>query len=86
MPAFYHLDAADKLPEGTTILAVGRTVSGIRKKWIDEVKEMIQNKVKTEFDEKVFRVVLQPVSFIFYAGIYKHPNATAVLATELAHP
>lgn len=53
MPALYHLDVANRLPEGTKILAVGRR-SWDQQKWLSEVREMIVAKVKSEFDEDVF--------------------------------
>lgn len=83
MPAFYHLDAADKLPEGTTILAVGRR-EWDQEKWINEVKEMIQNKVKTEFDEKVFSRFA--ARLVYFYGHLQAPECYSGLATELAHP
>jgi glucose-6-phosphate 1-dehydrogenase len=53
MPAFYHLDVASKLPDGTKILAIGRR-EWTQEKWLAEVKEMIQAKTKAAFDETVF--------------------------------
>jgi glucose-6-phosphate 1-dehydrogenase len=53
MPALYHLDAANYLPEGTRILAIGRRPWD-QEKWLAEVRDMIQTKVKNDFDEKVF--------------------------------
>ncbi len=54
MPALYHLDAANYLPEGTRILAIGRRPWD-QQKWLSEVRDMIQAKVKSDFDEKVFQ-------------------------------
>ena len=53
MPALYHLDVANRLPEGTKILAVGRRPWD-QQKWLSEVRDMIVAKVKSEFDEAVF--------------------------------
>jgi len=54
MPALYHLDVAKQLPEGTRIVAVGRRPWD-QQKWLAEVRDMIQNKVKADFDEAVFQ-------------------------------
>jgi len=54
MPALYHLDMANRLPEGTQILAIGRRPWD-QAMWLAEVKDMIQNKAKSDFDEKVFQ-------------------------------
>jgi glucose-6-phosphate 1-dehydrogenase len=54
MPALYHLDAAKRLPEGTRILAIGRRPWD-QNKWLAEVKDMIQEKSKDDFDESVFQ-------------------------------
>ena len=50
MPAFYNLDVAGQLPEGTNILAIGRR-EWTQEKWLSEVKEMIQTKIKDAFPE-----------------------------------
>ena len=54
MPALYHLDAANRLPEGTRILAVGRR-SWNQEKWLAEVKQMIEAKAPASFDATVFQ-------------------------------
>ena len=54
MPALYHLDCADRLPDGTKIVAMGRRPWD-QQKWLDEVRDMIVSKVKSEFDEDVFQ-------------------------------
>jgi len=54
MPALYHLDVAKQLPEGTRIVAVGRRPWD-QQKWLAEVRDMIQSKVKADFDEAVFQ-------------------------------
>ncbi|WP_374086306.1 glucose-6-phosphate dehydrogenase [Methylomicrobium lacus] len=54
MPALYHLDVAKQLPEGTRIVAVGRRPWD-QQKWLAEVRDMIQTKVKADFDESVFQ-------------------------------
>lgn len=52
MPALYHLDVANQLPEGTRILAIGRRPWD-QQKWLAEVKDMIQ--AKGDLDEKLFQ-------------------------------
>jgi glucose-6-phosphate 1-dehydrogenase len=52
MPALYHLDVANQLPEGTRILAIGRRPWD-QQKWLAEVRDMIQ--AKGEIDEKIFQ-------------------------------
>ncbi|MDD5413153.1 MAG: glucose-6-phosphate dehydrogenase, partial [Methylobacter sp.] len=54
MPALYHLDAANRLPDGTRILAIGRRPWD-QQKWMAEVRDMVQAKAKEYFDEKVFQ-------------------------------
>jgi len=53
MPALYHLEAANRLPEGTRIMAVGRRPWD-QSTWLAEVREMLVNKIKAEIDEAVF--------------------------------
>ena len=54
MPALYHLDAANRLPEGTRILAVGRRAWD-QEKWLAEVRLMIEAKAPADFDATVFQ-------------------------------
>ncbi|MFI3196238.1 MAG: glucose-6-phosphate dehydrogenase [Methylococcaceae bacterium] len=54
MPALYHLDVANRLPEGTRIIAMGRRPWD-QQKWLDEVRDMVMAKAKEDFDEQVFR-------------------------------
>ncbi len=54
MPALYHLDAANHLPKGTRILAIGRRPWD-QNKWLSEVRDMIVAKSKDDFDEAVFK-------------------------------
>ncbi len=54
MPALYHLDVANRLPEGTRILAIGRRPWD-QQKWLAEVREMVQVKAKDDFDEAIFK-------------------------------
>jgi glucose-6-phosphate 1-dehydrogenase len=54
MPALYRLDAANRLPAGTRILAIGRRPWD-QKKWLDEAREMILAKSGDDFDEVIFQ-------------------------------
>ena len=54
MPALYHLDVANRLPEGTRILAIGRRPWD-QQKWLSEVRDMVLAKSKEHFDEAVFQ-------------------------------
>ncbi len=54
MPALYHLDVANRLPEGTRILAIGRRPWD-QQKWLSEVRDMVLAKSKEHFDETVFQ-------------------------------
>ena len=54
MPALYHLDVANRLPEGTRIIAMGRRPWD-QQKWLDEVRDMVMAKAKEDFDEQVFQ-------------------------------
>ncbi|RIZ71363.1 MAG: glucose-6-phosphate dehydrogenase [Methylococcales bacterium] len=54
MPALYHLDVANRLPEGTRIVAIGRRPWD-QQKWLSEVREMVMEKTKDDFDESIFQ-------------------------------
>lgn len=54
MPALYHLDVDNRLPEGTRILAIGRR-DWDQAKWLSEVRDMIQSKIGKQFDDKAFQ-------------------------------
>ncbi len=53
MPALYHLEAADRIPEGTIILAVGRRAWN-QEKWAEEVRDMIVAQARGGINEEVF--------------------------------
>ncbi|MDP3875836.1 MAG: glucose-6-phosphate dehydrogenase [Methylobacter sp.] len=54
MPSLYRLDAANRLPEGTRILAIGRRPWD-QETWLAEVRRMIEDKAPDDFDEAVFQ-------------------------------
>ena len=53
MPALYSLECAKRLSDDMMILAVGRRAWN-RETWIEEVRGMIRDKFKDEFDETTF--------------------------------
>jgi len=71
MPAFYHLDEANKLPEGTKILALGRQ-DWTQEKWLTEVRDMIKSKTKEAFDETVFQRLSARLHY--FAGDLQQPE------------
>ncbi|MCL7420071.1 MAG: glucose-6-phosphate dehydrogenase [Methylobacter sp.] len=54
MPALYHLDAEQRLPEGTRILAIGRR-DWDQSQWQAEARGMIEAKAREGIDEAVFQ-------------------------------
>jgi len=81
MPALYHLDVAGRLPEGTQILAIGRRPWD-QQQWLAEVREMIESKIKTEFDEAVFQRFSQRLQY--HRGDLQDPECYSSLAKTLA--
>ncbi len=62
MPALYHLDGENRLPEGTKILAVGRR-NWDKARWTEEVRGMIQEKARGGLDENLFNQFAQRLEF-----------------------
>ena len=54
MPALYHLEVNNRLPEGTKILCIGRS-DWETSNWRDEIKDKIYPKVRNGLDEEIFR-------------------------------
>ncbi len=54
MPALYHLEAAGRLPKGTVILALGRSIQD-RDQFISEARSWISNKARGGLDEAIFK-------------------------------
>ncbi|MEQ1559437.1 MAG: glucose-6-phosphate dehydrogenase [Methyloglobulus sp.] len=77
MPALYHLDVAKQLPEGTRIIAIGRRPWD-QKTWLKELRDMIEQKVKSEFDEQVFKRFSE--RFHYHRGDLHEVEAYAALA------
>lgn len=54
MPALYHLDVENLLPEGTKIVALGRR-DWDQQKWQSEVRDMLEVKARDGLDETIFK-------------------------------
>lgn len=54
MPALYHLDVENLLPEGSKIVALGRR-DWDQKKWQSEVRDMLEAKARNGLDESIFK-------------------------------
>ncbi len=54
MPALYHLDVENLLPEGSKIVALGRR-DWDQKKWQSEVRDMLEAKARDGVDEAIFK-------------------------------
>jgi glucose-6-phosphate 1-dehydrogenase len=53
MPALYHLEVENLIPEGSKILALGRR-EWDRAKWLSEVRDMINEKARGGLNEEIF--------------------------------
>ena len=83
MPALYHLDVANRLPEGTRIIAIGRRPWN-QLQWLNEVLDMIKAKVKEDFDEILFQRFSQ--RFHYHQGDINQPECYLSLANTLTQP
>ena len=54
MPALYHLEAEERLPDGTMIMAIGRREMD-NQGWLDELRGMLVDKARGGLDESVFQ-------------------------------
>jgi glucose-6-phosphate 1-dehydrogenase len=80
MPALYHLDLANLLPEGTRILAVGRR-EWDQAKWHSEVRAMLEVKITGGLDEDVFSRFCERV--YYHQGDIYQPQSYEQLAATL---
>lgn len=62
MPALYHLEMENRLPEGSKIVAIGRR-DWNDDKWITEVREMIRAKARGGLNEEVFKRFIGKLSY-----------------------
>jgi len=53
MPALYHLEVANRLPEGTVILCLSRREWTLEQ-WVGEVRDMLAAEARGGLDEAVF--------------------------------
>lgn len=83
MPALYHLDEANHLPEGTRIIAIGRRPWD-QKTWLKELRDMIEQKVKSEFNEDVFKRFSE--RFYYHRGDLHEAEAYKSLAELINSP
>lgn len=63
MPALYHLEAEQRLPDGTMIMAIGRREMG-QQDWLDELHSMLADKARGGIDEEVFRCFSERMQYI----------------------
>ena len=62
MPALYHLDCENLLPEGTRIVAVGRR-DWDHQQWCAEVRKMLEAKARNGLDERIFQRFCDRMTF-----------------------
>ncbi len=80
IPALYHLDVENLLPEGCTIVAVGRR-DWEQEKWQAEVRDMLEVKARKGVDEVVFKRFCQRLHF--HKGDIKEAESYGSLAQVL---
>jgi glucose-6-phosphate 1-dehydrogenase len=80
IPALYHLDVENLLPEGCKIVAVGRR-DWDQAKWQDEVRDMLEVKARQGLDEAVFKRFCQRL--FFQKGDIKEAKSYKSLANTL---
>jgi len=83
MPALYHLDVANQLPEGTKIIAIGRRPWD-QATWLKELREMIEQKVKSDMSEQVFKRFSE--RFCYHRGDLHEAEAYSALAELINSP
>lgn len=83
MPALYHLDVANQLPEGTRIIAIGRRPWD-QATWLKELRDMIEHKVKGDMNEHVFKRFSE--RFFYHKGDLHDPEAYSRLAELFNNP
>jgi glucose-6-phosphate 1-dehydrogenase len=83
MPALYHLDVANQLPEGTRIIAIGRRPWD-QATWLKELRDMIEQKVKSDMSEHVFKRFSE--RFYYHRGDLHEAEAYSALAELINTP
>lgn len=82
LPALYHLEADNHLPEGTKILCVSRT-DWTTESWRNEVHAMIESKVRGGLNDKVFQRFAERFSYM--SGDLQNDEIYQKLNAELAN-
>lgn len=77
MPALYHLDVENLLPEGSKIVALGRR-EWDQKMWQSEVRDMLEAKARDGLDETVFKRFCERMHY--HKGDIKQAESYADLA------
>ncbi len=80
MPALYHLDVENLLPEGTKIIAIGRR-EWDQNKWQSEVRDMLEAKARNGLNEAVFKRFCQRM--YYHKGDIKKVESYQELAKVL---
>lgn len=80
MPALYHLELENRLPDDCRIVAVGRRAWD-RDKWLTEVKDMLDAKARNGLDQTVFQRFAQRLDY--HQGDISEAQCYSVLAKTL---
>ncbi len=91
LPALYHLEEARALPEGTSILAIGRREWN-DEQWRNEVAETLSTRARSGLKQEVFDRLAKRLYYLqgdlddqaSYARLRDHINATPHLPTNIA--
>ncbi len=80
IPALYHLDVENLLPEGTKIVALGRR-DWDQQKWQAEVRDMLEAKARDGLDEAIFERFCERM--YYHKGDIKDAESYKALATTI---
>ena len=83
MPALYHLDVENLLPEGTKIVALGRR-DWDQQKWQSEVRDMLEAKARDGLDEAIFKRFCERMHY--HKGDIKQADCYKALAKTINDP
>lgn len=83
MPALYHLDVENLLPEGTKIVAMGRR-DWDQKKWQSEVRDMLEAKAREGIDETIFKRFCERMHY--HKGDIKQADCYTALTKTINDP
>ncbi len=81
IPALYHLDVENLLPEGTKIVALGRR-DWDQQKWQSEVRDMLEAKARDGIDESIFKRFCERMNY--HKGDIKDAESYKGLATTIS--